>query len=235
MRSDSYFLLLILPSLSSNKTYNVYALQTMFPPLFLWYLPRWGVFQPFPTVASGGSQGLDGALPTNTHTGSSFSNPSWDVTYGRYTTAATANSQGGIISPTSGIGPAITNMATRAIARIRLNSTTSIRNYFEFTSNTTLPITDTPLGSDSGVMIGYRSTDSQWRMFNNNGTGPLVATSLGRAIDTNWHTVMICLQFNSSFTRGYLLSHSPYSFNREIIRIPISEIHVRETEYLLTR
>lgn len=156
---------------------------------------RFGDFNPQPNLTSGGNQGLMGCLAANTHVGASFSN-AWDATYGlyqRYTTAATSNSQGGIISPTTGVGVAQTNFPGRYVTRVRLSSTSNVRFYSGFTSNTILPTTDTPLATtDSGLLIGYRSTDADWMIFYNNGGGSaLTAISLGVAKDTNFHLLII--------------------------------------------
>lgn len=161
---------------------------------------RFGDFNPQANVASGGSQGLMGCLQANTHAGSTFSNQ-WDATYGqfqRYVTAATAGSIGGIISPTTGVGIAALNFPGRWVTRIRNNNTSNVRTYAGFTSNATACqtsgawLSDTPLGSsDSGLMIGYRSTDTNWMVFYNNGSGAATAQSLGVAKDANFHLLLI--------------------------------------------
>lgn len=161
---------------------------------------RFGDFNPQANVASGGSQGLMGCLAANTHAGSTFSNQ-WDATFGqfqRYVTAATANSIGGIISPTTGVGIAATNFPGRWATRIRNNSTSNVRTYAGFTSNASACqsagawLGDTPLGSsDSGLMFGYRSTDTTWMIFYNGGTGAMTAASTGVSKDTNFHLLII--------------------------------------------
>jgi hypothetical protein len=159
---------------------------------------RWGDFVPNSTITNGGNQGLMGCLVGNTHIGSSFSQ-GWDTLYGqyqRYTTAATSNTQGGVINPTTNAGTAETNYSARLLARVRHNSSSNVRVYVGFTSNNNsgagFTVTDTPLASgDSGLLVGYRSTDTNWMVFNNDGTGAMVATSLGVPKDVGWHLIVI--------------------------------------------
>jgi hypothetical protein len=171
------------------------------------HIKRTGGFEVTPTITAGGTgygQGFDGLLSPYKNTASSVSEPSWDNSYGlfeRYTSAATSNSEAGIIwnTSTTAIGTVVTNQATRAIARVRLNQTVTQRLYFGWTSNTALPISDTVLGSsDQGVLIGYNQgtesggTAQLWSVFNNDGTGTAVTQSLGIGnADTNWHLLQI--------------------------------------------
>jgi hypothetical protein len=161
---------------------------------------RFGDFNPQPNVSSGGSQGLMGCFAANTHAGSTFSNQ-WDATYGlfqRYNTAASSNAIGGMISPTVGVGIAAMNFPGRWVTRIRNNNTSSVRTYAGFTSNANACqaagpwLGDTPLASgDSGLMMGYRSTDTQWMVFYNAGTGPMTSVGTGVLKDANFHLLLI--------------------------------------------
>jgi hypothetical protein len=183
-------------------------------------IKRVGGFQSIPTVAVAGSQGLDGALAANTHAAASVSQPSWDSTIGlftRYTSSTSANNNAGIISPTTGIGCCITNMATRIVARVRVNTTTAERLYFGVTSNTVLPKSDTPLGSgDSGAIIGYNQgtesggTANLWELFNNDASGTMVQQTLGIGnSDTNWHLLQLTWPAGASQITAQVDSNNP--------------------------
>lgn len=138
--------------------------------------------------ASNGNQSTVGTLTSG-----------YDTTQGTvvtFSTTATANVNGGIISSTSGIGIGRTLTGIFLKSTQACASTASVRFYTGVTSNNTLPISDTPLGStDSGILIGYRSTDSTWQIFNNDGTGAMIATQITGPIstDTNYHTVQISI------------------------------------------
>jgi hypothetical protein len=115
----------------------------------------------------------------------------YDTTEGlciAYTTAATANLNVGYVSPTVGIGVGrrLTNL--RMKSRSKVDSTTSCRFYMGFTNLTTLPITDTPLGSaDQGVIIGFNSTDGYYTVRHNDGTSVAThVTSVPK--DANFHS-----------------------------------------------
>lgn len=74
--------------------------------------------------------------------------------------------------------------------RFKFNSITTTRLYIGFTSATSLPNTDTPLATgDSGVLFGYRTTDSNFSVINNDGGGAAIVNSTGVAKDTTYHTI----------------------------------------------
>jgi hypothetical protein len=74
--------------------------------------------------------------------------------------------------------------------RARLDNTSNIRLYIGFTSASSMPNTDTPIGtSDHGVVWGFRTSDANFSTFNNDGSGSAVVTSMGVAKDTSHHTV----------------------------------------------
>jgi len=107
-------------------------------------------------------------------------------------TTATANLNAGYVAPSGGIGMGrrLTNL--RMKSRNKIDSTASARLYMGFTSLATLPINDIPLANaDSGVMIGFRSTDANYSVLNNDGTGPVVVTATSTPKDGNFHTMEI--------------------------------------------
>ena len=81
----------------------------------------------------------------------------------------------------------------------KLNSISSTRLYIGFTSATALPNTDTPLATtDSGVVFGYTSADSDFSVYYNDGLGGAMAeVETGVVKDaTTYHTVSF--QFGAS-------------------------------------
>jgi hypothetical protein len=129
----------------------------------------------------------------------------WNTTEGavsQFATGTTANSNAGQINPATGIGAGrrSTLANLRFKTRLAISSTTSSRVYAGFTSLITLPKSDTPLGTaDSGVLVGFRTTDTNWSVFRNTGGGSaMTVTNLGIAKDTNFHTIEIVYNGTSS-------------------------------------
>lgn len=149
-------------------------------------------------VLGNNTANLDGVLTNGamTATGGSITSV-YDTVEGmtlQHTTAATSGNNAGYVSSATGIGVGRTLTNMRFTGRQKPSVTSNIRQYFGFTSNATLPISDTPLGSgDSGIMIGYTSADSTWQVFNNDGSGTAVKTQYTGAIttDTLFHTLDI--------------------------------------------
>ena len=108
-------------------------------------------------------------------------------------TGITANSRAGINAAASGMVALTCRRLNPTIkAHIKFASTASARGYFGFSTATVIPGSDTPLAStDKGVLIGFRSTDTNFQVFNNDGTAAEVVTSAGVAMNTNYHTFEI--------------------------------------------
>jgi|SRR5215831_1082304 len=146
-------------------------------------------------VTGGNVAALDGILTGFTTTGAGSITSVYDTVEGMTlacAATATANLNAGLVSPTAGVGMGrrLTNL--RMKSRTKVDSTASCRLYMGFTSLATLPISDTPLGTtDSGVMIGFRSTDANYNVFNNDGTGAAVATPTATVKDGNFHTMEV--------------------------------------------
>jgi len=154
----------------------------------------------FPSVSKEGTfdvlgsntAALDGSLTGYTITGAGSITSVYDTAEGMTlacATTATANLNAGLVSPSAGVGMGrrLTNM--RMKARMKVDSTTSCRLYMGFTSQAALPISDTPLANtDSGAIVGFRSTDANYTILWNNGGGAPGVGVTGLAKDANFHT-----------------------------------------------
>ncbi len=164
-------------------------------------LKRSGSFVPSqgntPTTIGQLDYGLVGAV---TLTAGGTCTNSFDATQGllaNYVSAATANSNTGLLASALGVGLIRRAFATRLKVRFKMDSSTSARFYFGVTSNTTAPTSDTLLATtDNGVFVGYRTSDTNFQIFTNNGggsamtvtqvTGPVAKTTV-----TSFHTIEI--------------------------------------------
>jgi hypothetical protein len=167
----------------------------------IWTSPivqRYGDVQAGLGTTAGSTTVLTGALnQTITPTAAGSFATAFDNTEGlciAFATTASANINGGLVAiTTAGIGRRAFSVRVRSRAKVNTTGA-SIRRYFGFTSNGTLPITDTPLGAgDSGVLVGYRSTDAVWNIFNNDGSGAeiVTATTGTTSTDSAFHTIEI--------------------------------------------
>ena len=145
---------------------------------------------------------LDGVLAAGSMVATPLS--VYDTTEGmtlQLTTAASANVNAGYVSSATGIGIGRTLTNIRFTVRSKASATTAIKQYVGFTSLATLPLTDTPLGvGDSGIIVGYNSTDTTWQIFNNDGSGTAVKTAITGPIttDTSFHTIDITIPAGGS-------------------------------------
>lgn len=108
-----------------------------------------------------------------------------------YTTAATANSvQGGLKS-----GVAFTYRQFSPYIRVKfsIGASTNNRVFVGFAASSTIVTSDTLLGSgNAGVGVGWRSaTDTNWSVFNSDGTSAQTITSTGVAKNTGVRMVEI--------------------------------------------
>lgn len=84
-------------------------------------------------------------------------------------------------------------------ARINISTTTSTRYFVGFSTNNTLPASDTILAStDSGVLVGFDTTNANFSVYNNDGTAAQVVTSFGVAKATGWHTFEIAMSSSNA-------------------------------------
>jgi hypothetical protein len=146
-------------------------------------------------MPSGNSQSLTGILSSHTATGAGSITTTYDTSEGvctAYATTATGGLNAGLVSPSTGVGVGRRLFGMRALIRAKIDSTTSARYYFGFTSATALPISDTPLATtDHGILVGFRSTDTNWSEIHNDGSAAAVVNSLGVAKDAVFHTIEI--------------------------------------------
>jgi hypothetical protein len=108
------------------------------------------------------------------------------------TGTGTANSKAGWVFA-GGVPFSITQWNPIFKFKFAIPASANTRLQIGFSSNATIPVSDTLLSNtDSGVLVGYRSTgDTNFMVFNNDGSGAMVATSTGVAIDTAVHVVEI--------------------------------------------
>jgi hypothetical protein len=131
-------------------------------------------------------------------TGGGTNSNTFDTTEGLLAvlqTSSTSNSKAGLVANTAGVGIGRRLFAMRFKIRAKIDSTTSARYYFGVTSNSTLPATDTPIAtSESGVIVGFNSSDTTYQIYTNNGEGSeatKTAVTGNIAKDTNFHTIEI--------------------------------------------
>jgi len=140
---------------------------------------------------------LDGVLSGGSIVGAGSLTSTYNTTEGMTlacATTAVANLNAGYVASPTGIGMGRTLTNIRFTARQAASATTTVRQYVGLTSLATLPLSDTPLGTaDSGIIVGYTSTDTNWQVFNNDGSGTAVKTQITGPIptDTNFHTIDI--------------------------------------------
>jgi hypothetical protein len=149
----------------------------------------------FPSNSAG--IGVFGVFRDHSVGASATATGTFDTTEGVVTQCASAASSGavaGMVSATLGVGVGRRLFAGKIRIRCKVDATASSRFYFGVTSATALPISDTPLATtDSGVLIGWRSTDTNFQVFNNDGSAAEVVTQVAGpiAIDANYHTFEI--------------------------------------------
>lgn len=103
------------------------------------------------------------------------------------------------INSTSSTNSLITTRGQQPYVSVRckIDSTTGVRLWFGFTSNQTLPASNTVLGTtDSGVIIGFGSATANITAYNNDGAGGAAALSnfgSGVVKDNSWHTYEIAM------------------------------------------
>lgn len=107
-----------------------------------------------------------------------------DATYGaywRYATGTAANTPTGIRTPARWI---LKEWNPFFRAKTRVNTTTNSRQYVGLCYETQIPASDTPMtNNQSGVLVGWRSTDANWQVFLNAGNAG--ASSTPTVVNTN--------------------------------------------------
>lgn len=79
--------------------------------------------------------------------------------------------------------------------RSKVSTTTGDRLYIGFSTNNTLPSSDTPLGSsESGVIVGFNTTATNYSIYRNDGSAAApAALTFGTAKGTTWHNIEITM------------------------------------------
>jgi hypothetical protein len=140
---------------------------------------------------------IGGILSKHTPTGGGTNAQVFDTTHGQhinYVSAASSGVNAGIVSPAAGIGVGRRLFGMRMKTKMKVDSTATGRVYFGVLGANALPISDTPLASGvPGVLVGYRSTDTNWQIIQNDATGAAAASNITGPIakDTAWHTIEI--------------------------------------------
>ena len=160
---------------------------------------RWGGYQPAAGATAATVGTLSGLLAQHSPTGAGTNTNTFDTTEGvlvNLATAATANQNAGLVSPTGGVGIGRRLFGLKARIRSKVDTVAGSvsRFYFGFTSATALPLTDTPLATtDSGIIVGFTSADTNYQIRHNDGSTSVTTTQVTGPVakDTAFHTIQI--------------------------------------------
>lgn len=91
----------------------------------------------------------------------------------------------------------ISRMAYNASIKVRckVSTTSGDRLYIGFSTNNTLPSSDTPIGStESGIIVGFNTSATNYSIYRNDGTATApAAVTFSTAKNTSWHNIEISL------------------------------------------
>ena len=160
-----------------------------------WWMPTAGT-----TLTTANVVG--GMLSSHTLTGAGTVTNTFDTTDGvlsNITSGAVAGNIAGLVSPTAGVGIGRRLFGARAATRAKIDSTTTSKFLFGFTSNSTLPVAAAtqPLATtDHGVIVGFVETgtgSTNWTIWHNDGATSVTADNVSGPIvkDANMHTIEI--------------------------------------------
>src|SRR5690348_4173484 len=145
-----------------------------------WWIPVGGT-----TLAT--ANNLGGILASHTLTGTGTVSNTFDTTDGvlsNITSGAVSGNIAGLVSPTTGVGVGRRSFAGKVQTRAKVDTTTSSKFLFGFTSATTMPTAAAtqPLGtSDSGVIVGFVETgtgSTNWSIWHNDGSGSVTVDNV---------------------------------------------------------
>lgn len=114
--------------------------------------------------------------------------------YQNFRTNLTGQTAG--INSTSSTNSLITTRGQQPTITVRckVDQASGVRLWIGFTSLQTIPASNTVLGSaDSGIMLGFGSTTSNFSVFYNDGTAAAGVQAFSQAKDNNWHTFQIAM------------------------------------------
>lgn len=160
-----------------------------------WWMPTGGT-----TLTTANTIG--GMLASHTLTGSGTVSNTFDTADGVLSNIASGAVSGniaGLVSPTAGVGIGRRLFGARAVTRAKIDSTTSSKFLFGFTSQATLPVAAAtqPLGTtDHGIIVGFVETgtgSTNWTIWHNDGATSVTADNVSGPIakDANMHTIEI--------------------------------------------
>ena len=163
-------------------------------------IKRWGAYQPMtPTTVSGANVGkLEGILTNHVPTGPGTNTNTWDTTEGLLTnlvTTSTANQNAGLVSSTGSIGILRREKSARMVYRGKIDTVASgvARLYFGVSANNTIYTSDTITNGDAVVLVGFKSSATNYEIYHNDNSGAHSTTTVGAgtAKNTNFHTIEI--------------------------------------------
>src|SRR5689334_4930644 len=169
-----------------------------------WWIPVSGT-----TLTTANSTG--GILTSHTLTGTGTVSNTFDNTDGvlsNITSGAVAGNIAGLVSPTVGVGVGRRLFGCKVQTRAKVDTTTSSKFLFGFTSATTMPTAAAtqPLGtSDSGVIVGFVETgtgSTNWSIWHNDGSGSVTVDNVSGPIakDNAMHTIEISWTASGNIT-----------------------------------
>jgi hypothetical protein len=156
-----------------------------------WWIPVAGV-----TGTTAGTVG--GILNNHTLPAASATN-TFDTTDGVLMNYLTSTTAAGIVSPTAGVGIGRRLFGARAVTRAKIDSTTTSKFLFGFTSATAMPTaaaTQPLAATDHGVIVGFVETgvgNTNWTIWHNDGATSVTADNVSGPIakDANMHSIEI--------------------------------------------
>jgi hypothetical protein len=156
---------------------------------------RIGIWQG-PNISAGGFFGILGQAASS----GTFTTPTMviaDGTCSRIDTGATQNTLA--VARTSALVTA-RGFNPNLFCRFRINQTDqNCRIFIGFKASSSMPNSDDPLNAIAGFALGTISTNTNYQIFNDSGSGATTVTSTGTAIDTAIHTIQ--LQADDTNTR----------------------------------
>lgn len=164
---------------------------------------RTGWFIPAAGTAANTIGTVGGMLSQHVGTGGGSNTNTFDTTEGtlaNFVSGIVAGNYAGLVSPSAGVGIVRRLFGARVLTRVKIDSTTTTRYFFGFSSASALPANNAqPLAvADHGIIVGWNETgtgSTNWSIFHNDGatgvtvdniTGPIAKDALFHTIEINW-------------------------------------------------